>query len=204
MILRLLVAGAALLFLFMEDRLGPLAPFVKMIPVAALAVLVHRSGDRAGKPSAIAGLLTSAIADAAIEYRFLYGLATFLVAHLFYIAAFTKAEPRRRWVRLVPVAIWAALALPPLSRGAGDLRVPVILYGLAIFVMIWRAAAALGSGPGRHAGAMGLAGAILFGVSDTLLAYNRFVSSVPASDVLILGTYWGAQTLIAMSFIRSK
>lgn len=204
MILPALAAVAALVFLAFEASLGPASPFIKMVPVAVLALMVHRSPGGAGKNLAVAGLLVSALADVAIEYRFLLGLVTFLIAHLFYIGAFTRVDSRWRWARLAPVAVWAVLALPALARGAGVLRVPVVLYGLVIFVMIWRAAAAAGPRVRWDAGGLGLMGALLFGISDTLLGYNRFVASFPGSDVAVIGTYWAGQSLIAWSFMRSR
>jgi uncharacterized membrane protein YhhN len=84
---------------------------------------------------------------------------------------------------------------------AGGLAIPVLIYGIVIFTMIWRAAAALESA-GWNAGSIGLLGAILFGLSDTLLGYSRFVGPLPASNLLIMGTYWGGQALIATSFRR--
>ncbi len=197
-------AVAALLFLFVESALGPLGPFVKMIPAAALGVMVFRAPARVGKNIAAIGLLVSALADGVIEWSFISGLITFLAAHLFYIAAFTKAEPRLRLARLAPVALWALLAVPLLSSGAGALRVPVLIYAAVIFAMIWRAAAATTSVRPGDAGAIGLVGAILFGVSDMLLGYNRFVAPFAAADFLVIATYWTAQSLIAASFMRVR
>ncbi len=203
-ILGVLAAASALLFLFAEAALGPLGPFVKMIPAAALGGMLLGSPSRAGKRLAAIGLLVSSLADAVIEFSFIGGLVTFLVAHLFYIAAFTGIEPRWRLARLAPVAVWAALVLPALYAGAGAMRVPVLIYAAVIFVMIWRAAAAVLSMSIRDPGVIGLLGAILFGVSDTLLGVNRFVTPIPAADVIVVGSYWVAQALIAVSFIRGR
>ncbi len=202
---------AALLHLFAEDALGPLGPLVKAVPAATLGALVLRSrpapeGRRAGF-----GLLIAAVADFVIEFSFLGGLVVFLLAHLFYIAAFTGIAPRLRLGRLVPIAAWAALALPVLVGHAGSLAIPVLIYGLVIFVMIWRAAAAV-TVLGWNPGLIGLMGAVVFGISDTLLGYSRFVAPGQAgalpplamSDFLIMGTYWAGQTLIATSFLRAK
>ena len=38
---------------------------------------------------------------------------------------------------------------------------------------------------------------LLFLCSDALLAFNRFHSPLPAAGLLVLGTYWAAQWLIA-------
>jgi alkenylglycerophosphocholine/alkenylglycerophosphoethanolamine hydrolase len=195
--------AAACAHLFGAAHLGPLGPIVKAVPVGTLAAFVVRqAGDRLGGRLGALGLAISSLADAAIEFSFVVGLAAFFVAHLCYIAAFTRVEPRLRIARLAPFALWAALALPFLSTRAGALRVPVIAYGLVIFIMMWRAAA-LGSGLGKR-GWSALAGAILFGVSDTLLGYSRFVAPLPASEFLIMGTYWAGQSLIAASFLSDE
>lgn len=192
----------ALVFLGAEDVLGPFAPLVKMAPVAVLGGLVFRSGPTAAGRLAASGLLIAAVADLVIEFSFVGGLIAFLLAHLFYIAAFTRVEPRLCLWRLVPVAVWAALALPILVGHAGSLAIPVLTYGVVILVMIWRAAAAV-SVMGWNQGTIGFMGAVLFGASDTLLGYSRFVTPLPASNLLIMGTYWAAQTLIAVSFLSS-
>lgn len=191
----------ALVHLFAVESLGPLAPLVKMAPVAILGGLVLRAPVTPARRWAGLGLLIGAVADAAIEFSFIGGLVTFLVAHLLYVVAFVRVDARLRLLRLLPVALWAAVALPVLVKSAGPLAVPVLIYGVVIFSMIWRAAAAM-EGPGWNAGAIGLLGALLFGLSDTLLGYSRFVAPLPASNFLIMGTYWGGQALIATSFLK--
>jgi uncharacterized membrane protein YhhN len=200
---RILAIAAALLYLLAGDALGPLAPMVKAAPVSVLAVLVFRAGPQRERRLIAFGLLIAAMADAIIEFSFLGGLGTFLIAHLFYIAAFSWVEPRGRVLRLLPVAVWAAIALPILVGHAGPLRIPVLVYGLVIFCMIWRAAAATLS-LGWNKGTLGLAGAILFGLSDTLIGYSRFVEPVPGARVLILVAYWLGQALIAAAFLRAR
>ena len=191
----------AFVHLFAEESLGPLSPLVKMTPVAVLAGFLLRAPATPARRLAGLGLATSAVADAVIEFSFIAGLAIFLVAHLLYIAAFVRVDRRLRLLRLLPVALWAAAALPVLVTHAGPLAIPVLVYGIVIFTMIWRAAAAV-EGFGWNAGTIGLLGAVLFGLSDTLLGYSRFVTPLPASNFLILGTYWGGQALIAVSFLK--
>lgn len=191
----------ALVHLFAEDVLGPLGPLIKMMPVSILGVLVLRAPASPARRLAGLGLLAGAVADAVIEFSFLGGLAVFLVAHLLYIAGFVRVDRRLRLARLLPVALWAAVALPVLVTHADALAIPVLVYGIVIFTMIWRAAAAM-EGPGWNAGTIGLLGAMLFGLSDTLLGYARFVEPLPASNLIIMSTYWGGQALIATSFLK--
>lgn len=195
--------GAALIYLFAGESLGGLTPLVKMTPVAVLAALVLSAPGKPAARIAGFGFLMGSLADAVIEYSFLLGLAVFLFAHLFYVAAFVRLEPRWRLLRLLPVAVWAAFALPPLINGAGPLALPVLAYGTVIFIMIWRAGAAV-RGEGFDSTVIGLLGALLFGLSDTLLGYARFVAPLPASSFLIMATYWAGQTLLAACFMNAS
>jgi len=192
----------AVLHLVAGEALGMLGPFVKMTPVLILGVLVLRGASDSARRLAGFGLLLGAVADAVIEFSFLGGLVVFLAAHLFYIAAFVRIERSLQALRLVPVALWAAIALPVLVRHAGALKIPVLVYGLVIFTMMWRAAAAWDSASEKTPGEIGLVGALFFGLSDTLLGYSRFVSPLPFADLFIMGTYWAGQSLIALSFLK--
>ncbi|WP_084060309.1 lysoplasmalogenase family protein [Cellulophaga tyrosinoxydans] len=44
-------------------------------------------------------------------------------------------------------------------------------------------------------------GACLFLVSDSILAYAKFIHNFSLSPILVLGTYWTAITLISLSTI---
>jgi uncharacterized membrane protein YhhN len=48
-------------------------------------------------------------------------------------------------------------------------------------------------------GLLAAAGAALFVASDSALAVNRFVRHFRRADALVLGAYFAAQTLIALS-----
>jgi alkenylglycerophosphocholine hydrolase len=171
---------------------------VKPIPVIALAVMV-RSARRDGYGRALtAGLLLSAVGDALLELpgRFVAGLATFLCAHVAYTVAFVLDERRLRAARAVPFAIWLLAAFGWVRAGLGDMTVPVVVYMLAIGTMMWRAAARWGDHPGATAA---LGGAILFGLSDTLIAIDRFRAPVPGARFAIILLYWAGQAGIAAS-----
>lgn len=206
MILRLVAVVAALTHLAFEADLGVAGPFVKAVPVAVLASMVAGAASLAtpwsrGRKLAAAGLAVSALADMAIEWSFLAGLAAFLAAHLLYIGAFVRVRPVLRVERLVPLLLWAGALLPALVRHAGGLAVPVAVYGCVIFVMMWRAAATF-EGSAESSGRLALAGALLFGLSDSLLGWNRFVAPFSGADLAVMATYWSGQVLIASAFSR--
>jgi uncharacterized membrane protein YhhN len=80
-----------------------------------------------------------------------------------------------------------------------ELRVPVAVYVLVISLMaaqaIGRAAAMQGEANKRAAWGVAL-GALLFMLSDSLLAINRFVTPLPLAELWVLVSYYAAQFLI--------
>lgn len=170
----------------------------KPVPVLALAALVL-SGRRDGYAAALTGGLTlSALGDLLLEVpgHFVAGLATFLCAHLAYTAAFISDERRLRIGRALPFALWLLGAYVWIRPGLGEMTVPVVVYMLAIGTMMWRAAARWGNHPGATAA---LAGAVLFGLSDTLIAIDRFRVPLPGEPYAIILLYWAGQAGIAAS-----
>ncbi len=133
------------------------------------------------------------------EERFIWGLASFLVAHLCYILAFSFRAGFREspWLSL-PFVIAAVVILVQIAPRARRLRWPVTVYGLTLLAMAWRACAAWAILESRPAFLAAL-GALLFVVSDTSLGINRFVRPFRWAQVAVLGTYYTAQALIAWS-----
>ncbi|MDH4130919.1 MAG: lysoplasmalogenase [Gemmatimonadota bacterium] len=131
--------------------------------------------------------------------RFLPGLASFLLAHLAYVAAFSSGVPFDTapllFLPLVAVAIPLLRLLWP---SLGRLRLPVLLYAATILVMVWRAWARPLALPSVGA-AIAAVGATLFMVSDAILALNRFHRHFRSAQTLIMATYVAAQALIAIS-----
>ncbi len=131
--------------------------------------------------------------------KFIQGLASFLIAHVFYIMAFTSGfGPYLEWPYLIPAAIYAVLFLWVLLPKTGKLKVPVLIYSLVLLVFLWQAI-------GRffyladNSSLYILIGSILFVASDSVLAYVRFVKSYKFSEAFILSTYWAAQIFLALS-----
>jgi uncharacterized membrane protein YhhN len=190
---------AAVLYLVGLGKGAPvLRLLAKPVPALALAALVlsrRRDGYGAGLA---AGLLLSALGDALLEVpgHFVAGLATFLCAHLAYTAAFLRDERRLRLRHAAPFAVWLLAAFAWIRPGLGEMTLPVVTYMLAIGGMMWRAAARWGDHPGATAA---LLGAVLFGLSDTLIAIDRFRAPLPGAAFAIILLYWAGQAGIAAS-----
>jgi len=85
----------------------------------------------------------------------------------------------------------------------GGMIGPVYLYILVITTMVWRSAARLDA-PGvvRFSALAGLIGAILFAVSDSILAFRLFGTPIQLGGVAVMLTYWLGQLGIALSAWR--
>lgn len=149
------------------------------------------------------GLLFSMAGDILLALprdRFIFGLISFLAAHLCYIAAFaSRASFSFYWQLTVIAALFGAFMLILLwPQVAGSLRIPVTLYMAVILFMGWVAAAQWMTQRDSSA-FLAMCGAILFIASDSLLALNRFRSPFAAADAAVMSTYYAAQWLIALS-----
>jgi uncharacterized membrane protein YhhN len=131
---------------------------------------------------------------------FLRGLAAFLLGHLCYVYAFISgAATTALALPGILLALIGAMALSYLWAGLPrKLKAPVSVYVVVIAGMTALAtarAAAASSVPAWIAAG----GAWLFLISDLLLAIDRFRRKLSAADALVLGTYFSAQLLIALS-----
>ncbi len=173
----------------------------KAVPVLCLArwVLTGVAGPLARFVAT--GLLLSAGGDVLLELGlFLPGLAAFLLAHVAYALAFLADSSRAAGWRALPFALYGAGLYLLLRPHLGAFAVPVLAYAVAISVMMWRAAARIdGFGPASLPAWLGLAGAVLFAASDTLIALDRFRGSIAGVGYPIIVLYWLGQLGIAAS-----
>ena len=172
----------------------------KPLPVLGLGVWVLGAPRSAYRNRVAAGLMLSLVGDVLIEASFVAGLAAFLLAHVAYIAAFLADTKRPRLLRALPIAAYGAGMTAFLWPRLGGMRAPVAIYVIAICTMVWRAAARVGhAGAPRRGEWAGLAGAVLFALSDTLIALDRFHAPIAGVRVPIILLYWAGQLGIAAS-----
>ena len=192
----------------------PAKPWPHLVLIAW--VFAAASGAYATRIAAAIALCM--VADILLEFRgagFVYGMGVFLAAQLTFASAFTMQCRPWRPVLALPFVAWLGTAFAVISPGLGALRLPVMAYMAAIGLMLWRAAAwfaasraaAAAGSPSATSGVAGaarlaLAGAVVFGISDTLIALDRFHAPVPGARYLIILTYWAALALIAASAVR--
>lgn len=204
----LLVVVAAVGLVHIATRYtGPrwAAGVAKPIPIFLLALALAATptpADDRYRWLVVAGLTCSMVGDVWLLFpqHFRRGLATFLVAHLCYIGAFSRAGTASAgaWLLLVPFALAGAGMLACLWPHLRAQRPAVALYIGVLALMSWRAAVRVPAvdPPG---GALALAGALAFMVSDGSLAVDRFARPFRAADAVVMTTYYAAQALIASS-----
>ena len=182
------VAAAGYLGAIAMGRKG----WYKVLPALSLAALVAPSS-----PLASAAFVACAAGDAFLldkERYFLHGLGAFLVGHLLFVPALLMQRCGEPPVWLVVAIVAAALAVlaAVVPKLRGKLAVAVPIYALALAVM--------GIAAGAH-GPVATGGALLFVVSDGLLAINRFARPLPRAELLILATYFSALLTLAAGIL---
>lgn len=146
-----------------------------------------------------AGLLFCALGDVLLEIVFVYGMAAFAIGHIFYVFAFLEwgrvlGFNKRDFPVVGLVLIVSGALLVWLLPGMGELTGPALAYQAIITVMVCSAFIV-------KAPMLARLGAVLFMLSDTLIAAGRFASvDVPPGSVWI--TYAGAQIMIAWGMSR--
>lgn len=153
------------------------------------------------------GLLFSLIGDVFLIFpkqHFKNGLVAFLIGHIFYIIAFSTFTGFQYtlWI-YVPIIIIGLVYFKNIVPYAEKIKIPLIIYVMVIAIMGWMALERLNSM--RTIGSLFAAsGAVLFMVSDSMLAINKFRKSFFSAELIILSTYYTAQWLLALSTIGNS
>ena len=148
------------------------------------------------------GILFSLAGDVllmiSLDRMFIFGLITFLFAHVAYIFGFQN--------ELMEFNSWSVLLIVILSvsavrvmrriisavRAKGQTRLvnPVILYSVVITVMLYAAMTTISNPDWSTSASFFVSvGAFLFYISDLILAWNKFVTPIKNGRVLNIAAY---------------
>lgn len=150
----------------------------------------------------ITGLIFSLLGDVLLMLpsdRFVAGLVSFLIAHIFYIIAFALTGISLfSIIYTIPFLIYGAILFLTLLPYLKEMKIPVAVYASVLLIMGWQAFSRwLDVGPAGSFTAF--IGAAFFMASDSILALDRFKGSVPQAQIYFMTTYFFAQWLIALS-----
>lgn len=141
--------------------------------------------------------------------KFIAGLISFLLAHIAYILGFSSGIPDFSIAGLILLSLVGLNAFVIFRRisdglkslGQDTLQIPVLIYTIVIGLMLVSALLTMVSPNSEWNPFPSLLvsfGAVLFFVSDTLLAWNKFVAPIKFGSLMVIITYQFAQITITL------
>ncbi len=207
------VLAVAVFLLIRAEFLGKRRQFYVLKPFSTLTVIavallsfLEPTRNLTYGLGVLVGLVFSFGGDVALMFQenrraFTVGLGLFLLAHVAYTVVFTALGRFSAWDALSAAVLLAAgVAFYRLIKSnLGTMRVPVVVYMVVISVMVNRAVSTLASPAfGTGQAAMVAIGAVLFYISDVILAAGRFWRPWKYGRIS-LAFYYGGQLLIALA-----
>ena len=209
--LYLVAAAVALLdWVAVERRLFRLEYVFKPLALGLLVLAAVAADLGPAHPWIVAGLAFGLLGDIGLmlskegepDLPFLAGLGAFLAGHICYLVGFTRHGVRGvdLLAGLLIVLGVAGLMLPQVLLGANRVAGREFAVVVAAYAGVLSAMTVFAVGTTAIATAIG---GVLFLVSDTLIARERFVRPVPQGRLLVIATYHAAQFLIVLGLVRS-
>lgn len=177
-------------------------------PLTLILILLIATVFPAIEPSykifIVSGLLFSLLGDFFLifpEQHFKKGLIAFLIGHICYIIAFSVSTGFHftSWLFL-PITAVGILYLRIILPYSGKMKIPIIIYVIIIMIMGWVAIERFHNDPILRT-ILPAIGAVLFMISDAVLALNKFRKPFFSAELIILSTYFTAQWFLAVSVI---
>ena len=145
------------------------------------------------------------------ELYFILGLIAFLIGHLFYIFCFrqmvwdheSQVLPTQKVRYVLPILLAGTGLISVLYPMLGSMKIPVMVYSVVIMLMASYSLFRLGRTT-RPSFTWVFIGALLFMVSDSMLAINKFYSSFYLASVGIMVTYISAQYMIVKGVLLHR
>jgi uncharacterized membrane protein YhhN len=176
-----------------------------------MTLLTAPRGRSVIKAMLITALLCSLAGDLLLLFEsraanyFMAGIGAFLLAQLAYSIALAQLRSlkgiRFRPIALVPVLAYYLCLIALLWDHLGALRIPVLVYGAVISTML-AIALQLARLKNRRSAALLFSGALLFVLSDSALALNRFYEPFNGASLLVMGTYGLAQLFLSLGLLN--
>jgi uncharacterized membrane protein YhhN len=183
-----------------------------LIPLLGFGVYFCRSFPI--KNTVLTALLFSWIGDIILlfadiaEIYFILALVSFLISHIIYCVIFNKQIKKQRernifvfGIGSVIIALYLIGMLSVLFPSLGDLKIPVFVYATVISTMLIFAfnGFLVWEKPGNR---YIFFGAVIFVISDSILAINKFHTPLEKSSFFIMLTYLVAQYLIVVGILK--
>lgn len=163
-----------------------------------ILILLYHVVSKSRSNLFIYGLVFSFLGDVFLLFNwgFIPGLASFFVAHIFYILTFRKRIKQHIYSFIPVLALYLTGLIVFLFPYLNEMKIPVILYGIVITTMLYCAVCSQNQWL--------IIGALLFVCSDTLLSFNVFCDKYIWREILVMLTYVVAQTCLVFGIKRNK
>lgn len=186
-----------------------------LVWIAVYFLIYSKNVDRKVIRFAVLAFLASWVGDlfmmfAADFIYFVLGIAGFLIAQVLYVYLFLRTinlsgkKPflKKKPFWLIPYIAYGILIYIVLFPHLDNvLRIAVFVYMVSILTMSVMALNRYGNGHPQSF-TLVFAGSLLFIISDSLIAINRFLITIPYEGLLIMTTYIAAQYLIMRGLLR--
>ena len=213
------------LYLFIVAGLGEILsevvglPFVHQVckPLIMITLGVYYLSHAEFRSTAVwLAIFFSLAGDALLMFEtgdpkfFMFGLAAFLLAHIFYILSYRQHQDKSlegslKGIQKIrfsfPIVLAGTGLIVVLYPSLGALKIPVVVYALVLIAMVLNSVFRYGRTTNISFGLVFL-GSILFMLSDSVLAINKFFKPVPSAGFLIMSTYILAQFLIIHGLVK--
>jgi uncharacterized membrane protein YhhN len=187
-------------------------------PLIVISLLVYLYATKNSKtPSvtiAVAGLTFSLLGDVLLIFQaqnslfFIGGLVSFLIGHIFYIIYYIRSSGiatktlKNKALYFIVILIYGASFYSLLFKNLNELKIPVLLYTCVLMGMSIFAINRYGK-VNSESFKLILIGAVLFTISDSILALNKFLHPIPLAGVWIMATYAAAQYYITKGVLAN-
>ncbi|RDY59680.1 lysoplasmalogenase [Flagellimonas nanhaiensis] len=201
--INILIAFSALLAIYSEySGYRMLYLFLKpltTILVISILFFASKTAKPKFKNTVFIALIFCLLGDVFLLFEgyFVFGLGSFLMAHLLFAMAFIRLEGFYfNYISLFAFLAIGLILFLWLKPDLGSFLIPVGLYIAVILFMAWQ-----GTGlflkKKRHAYALIALVVVLFMFSDSMIAVNKFKSPFTLAGPIILSTYWLSVALIS-------
>lgn len=160
--------------------------------------------------SVMAAIVFSWIGDISLMFQgknelyFMVGLGAFLIAHICYVMAYSQHIEKKEGAGLhgiqkfrfsLPIVLAGTGLITILYAHLGVFKIPVAVYAIVLMVMTLQALFRYGY-TNTVSFWFVFVGAILFMISDSMIAVNKFLVPFELAGLAIMATYILAQFLI--------
>ena len=203
----LLCAGLAIYF----DFVGNWNMFRIFKPLTTILIIVlsltnYKNRDQKYTQYILIGLVFCLFGDVFLLYEkyFVFGLSSFLLAHILFTIGFISIHKLQTY--LMPLIVLLLIGISYylfIYPSLNDLTFPVLVYFCVIIFMCWQGISLYIWRKEKVFKLIAIA-VILFLISDSILAFNKFKMHFDYSGILILTTYWLSISLLANSTLFLK